>query len=82
MADAHVLPPAKRALVTITVMAATLMVVLDTTIANVALPHMQAALGANSETIAWVLTSYIIASAIAMPLTGWVEDRFGRRPRP
>jgi DHA2 family multidrug resistance protein len=79
MAEAHVLPPAKRALVTITVMAATLMVVLDTTIANVALPHMQAALGANSETIAWVLTSYIIASAIAMPLTGWVEDRFGRR---
>lgn len=79
MAEDLVLPPAKRALVTFTVMAATLMVVLDTTIANVALPHMQAALGANSETIAWVLTSYIIASAIAMPVTGWVEDRFGRR---
>lgn len=60
-------------------MSATLMVVLDTTIANVALPHMQAALGATSETVAWVLTSYVVASAIAMPLTGWLSDRFGRR---
>jgi MFS transporter, DHA2 family, multidrug resistance protein len=60
-------------------MAATLIVVLDTTIANVALPHMQAALGASPDTISWVLTSYILASAVALPLTGWLSAKFGRR---
>jgi MFS transporter, DHA2 family, multidrug resistance protein len=75
----HPLPPGPRALVTAGSMLATLMVVLDTTIANVALPHMQASLGANSESIAWVLTSYILATAVAMPVTGWLAARFGRR---
>ena len=60
-------------------MAATFIVVLDTTIANVALPHMQAALGASPDTISWVLTSYILASAVALPLTGWLSAKFGRR---
>jgi DHA2 family multidrug resistance protein len=60
-------------------MAATLMQILDTTIANVALPHMQAALGATPESVVWVLTSYIIMAAIATPITGWLETRFGRR---
>ncbi|WP_380875644.1 EmrB/QacA family drug resistance transporter [Sphingomonas sp. DBB INV C78] len=83
--EAHAQPasalpsPAKRLAITITVMAATLMQVLDSTIANVALPHMQATLGATQESIAWVLTSYIIAVAIATPVTGWLESRFGRR---
>ena len=61
------------------IMVATAMQVLDATIANVALPHMQAALGATPDTITWVLTSYIVAAAIAMPVTGWLADRFGRR---
>ena len=74
-----VLSGRERVLVEIVVMLATIMVVLDTTIANVALPHMQAALGATSESVAWVLTSYIVASAIAIPLTGWLSDRFGRK---
>ena len=60
-------------------MLATVMQVLDTTIANVALPHMQASLGASQDEINWVLTSYIVASAIAMPLTGWLADRLGRK---
>jgi DHA2 family multidrug resistance protein len=60
-------------------MTATMMQVLDTTIANVAMPHMQATLSATQEQVAWVLTSYILASAVATPLTGWVEDRIGRR---
>jgi DHA2 family multidrug resistance protein len=64
---------------TATIMLATIMQVLDTTIANVALPHMAASLGAAQDEITWVLTSYIVASAIATPLTGWVTDRFGRR---
>ena len=55
------------------------MQVLDTTIANVALPHMQASLGATQESINWVLTSYIVASAIAMPIAGWLADRIGRK---
>ena len=55
------------------------MQVLDMTIANVALPHMQASLGAAQDTITWVLTSYIVAAAIATPITGWLSDRFGRK---
>lgn len=66
-----------RAVITVSIMAATVMQVLDSTIANVALPHMQASLGAAQDTIVWVLTSYIVASAIATPLTGWLADRIG-----
>jgi DHA2 family multidrug resistance protein len=68
-----------RGLLTVAVMGASIMQILDTTIANVAIPHMQSALGATSETVNWVLTSYIIASAVAMPITGWLADRIGRR---
>ena len=70
---------ANRPLLTIGVMAATIMQILDSTIANVALPHMQASLGATTDTITWVLTSYIVASAVAIPLTGWLADRVGSR---
>lgn len=66
-------------LMIIGVMAASLLQILDTTIANVALPHMQSSLGATVDTITWVLTSYIIASAVALPLTGWLADRIGAR---
>lgn len=68
-----------RGVVTICVMAATVMQVLDTTIANVALPHMQGSLSAAQDTITWVLTSYIVAAAVATPLTGWLADRVGRK---
>lgn len=68
-----------RGLLTVGVMLATIMQILDTTIANVALPHMTAALSAQSDTITWVLTSYIVASAIALPTTGWLSDRLGSR---
>ncbi|WP_374526623.1 DHA2 family efflux MFS transporter permease subunit [Sphingopyxis sp.] len=68
-----------RGLLTVAVMGASVMQILDTTIANVAIPHMQSSLGATSETVNWVLTSYIIASAVAMPITGWLADRVGRR---
>ncbi len=66
-------------LMIIGVMAASLLQILDTTIANVALPHMQSSLGATVDTITWVLTSYIIASAVALPITGWLADRIGAR---
>ena len=68
-----------KGLLTTAIMVAVIMQVLDTTIANVALPHMRASLGASQDEINWVLTSYIVASAIATPLTGWFSDRLGRR---
>jgi len=68
-----------RGLITLAIMAATIMQVLDTTIANVALPSMTGALGASQDTISWVLTSYIVASAIVTPLNGWMSDRIGKR---
>lgn len=70
--------PHKLAL-TAAVMAAMVMQVLDTTIANVALPHMQASLGATQDSISWVLTSYILATAIMIPLSGWLAARIGPR---
>ncbi len=69
----------ERAVITVAVLLAILMQVLDQTIANVALPHMQASLGATRETVNWVLTSYIVASAIAIPITGWLAERVGRK---
>lgn len=68
-----------RLLITFSVMLATIMQALDTTIANVALPHMQGAMGATQDQTSWVLTSYIVAAAIAMPLTGFVSARAGRK---
>src|SRR3954468_2663807 len=58
-------------------MLATFMQGVDTTITNVALPHMQGSLSASQDQIAWVLTSYIVAAAIMTPLTGWLSGRFG-----
>ncbi|HEV7416998.1 MAG TPA: MFS transporter, partial [Tianweitania sediminis] len=68
-----------RGLITLSIMLATIMQVLDTTIANVALPNMVDDLGASQDTINWVLTSYIVAAAIMTPVTGWLSDRIGRR---
>jgi DHA2 family multidrug resistance protein len=68
-----------RGFITASVMVAMIMQILDTTIANVALPHMQTSLGAAQDTITWVLTSYIVAMAIATPITGWLSDNIGRK---
>jgi len=65
--------------ITISIMLATVMNSLDTTIANVALPHMQGSVSASPEQITWVLTSYIVAAAIMTPLSGWLADRIGRK---
>ena len=68
-----------RGAITVCVMLATIMQALDTTIANVALPHMQGSLAATQDQISWVLTSYIVAAAIITPPTGFLAARFGRR---
>ncbi|MGI4877778.1 MAG: MDR family MFS transporter [Janthinobacterium lividum] len=80
MAPPGAAAPASPMAVTVVVMMATFITVLDSTIANVALPHMQASLGAASDTVTWVLTSYIVAAAIATPLTGFLGGKFGRKP--
>lgn len=65
--------------VAMTVTLATFMEVLDTSIANVALPHIAGSLGASSEEATWVLTSYLVASAVVLPISGWLSNRFGRK---
>jgi DHA2 family multidrug resistance protein len=66
-------------LVALTVTIATFMEVLDTSIANVALPHMAGSLGASQEEATWVLTSYLVSSAVVLPISGWLATRFGRK---
>ncbi|MGB9989441.1 MDR family MFS transporter [Massilia sp. SM-13] len=68
-----------RRMITVSIMLATIIQALDGTIANVALPHMQGSLSASQDQITWVLTSFIVAAAIATPLTGWLCDRFGQK---
>ena len=68
-----------RILIVISIMIATLMQALDTTIINVALPHMQGSLSAKPDQITWILTSYMVASAIFMPLTGYFTDILGQK---
>lgn len=73
------LPRETRTMITLSIMAAAVMNQVDTTIANVALPHMQGTTSASRDQITWVLTSYILAMAITTPLTGWLADRYGRK---
>lgn len=69
----------RRLLVVVGVMAAALMQSLDTTIANVALPTIQGNLGATADEATWVVTAYTIAAIVVIPLTPWLQDRFGRK---
>jgi DHA2 family multidrug resistance protein len=71
---------ATRLIATSGVMLATTMNSLDSTIANVALPHIQGSLSASQDQITWVLTSYIVATAIMTPLGGWLSLKIGRKP--
>jgi DHA2 family multidrug resistance protein len=78
-ADATPAAPINRTMVLASVMLATVLVALDQTIANVALPHMAGSVSASQDQIAWVLTSYIVAGAICTPITGWLAMRLGRK---
>jgi DHA2 family multidrug resistance protein len=68
-----------RGWITVCIMLATIMQVVDTTIVNVALPHMQGSMSATQDQISWVLTSYIVIAAIFTPLTGVLADKLGRK---
>jgi DHA2 family multidrug resistance protein len=65
--------------IALTVTMATFMEVLDTSIANVALPHIAGSLSASQEESTWVLTSYLVANAVILPLSAWLADRIGRK---
>ena len=66
-------------IVAIAVMFATFMEVLDTTVVNVSLPHIASTMSATTEEATWALTSYIVANAIILPMTGWLANRLGRK---
>src|SRR5215470_17045093 len=69
----------RRWAITVTVMTVTVMQVLDVTVINVALPHMQGSLSAGVDEISWVLTSYLAATAVILPATGWLAALMGRK---
>lgn len=77
MSETQAVP--RRGLITACLIAATLIQALDSTIANLALPYMQGSLGATLDQVAWVLTSYIIATAIMTAPMGWFANRYGRK---
>ena len=70
---------ANRLPITVSMMLATVMTSLDTTIANVAMPHIQGSVSASVDQITWVLTSYLIATAVMTPMAGWLSMRIGRK---
>src|SRR5271167_5237512 len=65
--------------IAVTVTLATFMEVLDTSIANVALPHISGSLSASADESTWVLTSYLVSNAIVLPLSGWLSSIMGRK---
>jgi DHA2 family multidrug resistance protein len=71
--------PINRGLITASVMAASIMQAIDTTIANIALPHMQGSLSGTQDQMVWILTSYIVATAVMTPLAAWLAVRLGRK---
>jgi len=71
--------PTHKWLVALAVMLGTALEVLDNSIVNVALPHMQGSFSASVDEIAWVLTSYLAANGIMIPMTAWISSRFGRK---
>ena len=65
--------------VAVAVMFATFMEVLDTTVVNVSLPHIASTMSATTEEATWALTSYLVANAIILPMTGWLASVLGRK---
>ena len=79
MAANNTISSTTKWLITITVMLSAMIEIIDTTIVNVALPDMAGSLGASTEEISWVITSYVVSAAIFMPLTGFLVRVFGRK---
>ncbi len=71
--------PVYKWIIVVAVMLGTILEVLDTSIVNVALPHMRGSFSASVDEITWVVTSYLVANGIMIPMTGWISARFGRK---
>src|SRR5438093_250305 len=71
--------PARKWAITVTVMVVAFMQILDTSVTNVILPHLQGSLSAGLDEVSWVITSYLAANAVVIPATGWLVGLFGRR---
>jgi MFS transporter, DHA2 family, multidrug resistance protein len=72
-------PPTHKWIIAISIMLGTILEILDTSIVNVALPHMQGSFSASIDEVTWVVTSYLVANGIMIPMTGWISARFGRK---
>ena len=72
-------PSVNKWLVAAAVMLPALLEVIDTSVANVALPNMQGSLNAGADEVSWVLTSYLVSNAVVLPMTGWLARFFGRK---
>src|SRR3954462_1244676 len=82
MATAATVPQERQInpwIIAVAVMLGTFMEVLDTTVVNVSLPHIAGNLSASVDESTWVLTSYLVANAIILPMTGWLANHFGRK---
>src|SRR5207237_10577706 len=79
MPERSAIPAVNPWIIAISVMLGTFMEVLDTTVVNVALPHVAGNLSASIDEATWVLTSYLVANAIVLPATGWLSRVFGRK---
>src|SRR2546425_4923265 len=66
-------------IIAVSVMFSTFMEVLDTTVVNVSLPHIAGSMSATPDEATWALTSYLVANAIVLPMTGWLANYFGRK---
>jgi DHA2 family multidrug resistance protein len=77
--NSQAIPEINPWLVAIAVMSSTFMEVLDTTVVNVSLPHIAGSLSASTDEATWTLTSYLVANAIILPMTGWLASNFGRK---
>jgi DHA2 family multidrug resistance protein len=77
--DAPSVSPAQKWAITFTVMVVAFMQILDTSVTNVVLPHLQGSLSAGLDEVSWVITSYLAANAVVIPATGWLVGLFGRR---
>src|ERR1700682_1336606 len=77
--EVHEFSSTRKWIIAFSVMLGTVLEVLDSSIVNVSLPHMQGSFSASVDEIAWVVTSYLVATGIMIPMTGWISSRFGRK---
>ena len=77
--DAPPISPAQKWAITFTIMVVAFMQILDTSVTNVILPHLQGSLSAGLDEVSWVITSYLAANAVVIPATGWLAGLFGRK---